>query len=39
MKKLNQNTMIAGRKTSEILSRFQKKIKEPIQGPHDKPIA
>jgi ATP phosphoribosyltransferase regulatory subunit len=29
MKKLNQNTMIAGRKTSEILSRFQKKIKEP----------
>ena len=29
MKKLNQNTTIAGRKTSEILSRFQKKIKEP----------
>ena len=29
MKKLNKNTMIAGRKVSEILNRFQKKIKEP----------
>ena len=29
MKKLNQSKMVAGRKISEILNRFQKKIKEP----------
>ena len=29
MKKLNQNQEIAGRKISEILSRFDKKIRDP----------
>jgi len=29
MKKLNQNEEIAGRKISEILSRFDKKIRDP----------
>lgn len=39
MRKLNQNSMIAGRKISEILSRFQKKIKEPRSQINGKRIA
>jgi ATP phosphoribosyltransferase regulatory subunit len=39
MKKLNQNTMIAGRTVSEILNRFQKKIKEPRSKINGKRIA
>ena len=39
MKKLNQNSMIAGRKISEILSRFQKKIKEPRSQINGKRVA
>jgi ATP phosphoribosyltransferase regulatory subunit len=39
MKKINQNSMIAGRKISEILNRFQKKIKEPRSNIDGKRIA
>ena len=36
MKKLNQNQEIAGRKISEILSRFDKKIRDPRSFPEGK---
>jgi ATP phosphoribosyltransferase regulatory subunit len=39
MTKLNPNTIIAGRKISEILNRFQKKIKEPRSNIDGKKIA
>ena len=39
MKKLDKNTIIAGRKVSEILNRFQKKIKEPRSNINGKKIA
>jgi ATP phosphoribosyltransferase regulatory subunit len=39
MKKIDQNTMIAGRKIAEILNRFQKKIKEPRSNIDGKRIA
>ena len=39
MRKLDQNSMIAGRKISEILKRFEKKIKEPRSNIHGKRVA
>jgi len=39
MKKINQTTIIAGRKISEILTRFQKKIKEPRSNIDGKRVA
>jgi len=39
MRKVNKNTMIAGRKVSEILNRFQKKIKEPRSNIDGKRVA
>ena len=39
MKKLNQNEEIAGRKISEILSRFDKKIRDPRSFAEGKKIA
>ena len=39
MKKLDQNSMIAGRKISEILKRFEKKIKEPRSNIDGKRVA
>ena len=38
MRKINKNTTIAGRKVSEILNRFQKKIKEPRSNINGKKI-
>ena len=39
MRKLDQNSMIAGRKISEILKRFEKKIKEPRSNIDGKRVA
>ena len=39
MKKLDQNSMIAGRKISEILKKFEKKIKEPRSNIDGKRVA
>ena len=39
MKKLSQTGIVAGRKISEILSRFEKKIKEPIANIDGKKVA
>ena len=39
MKKFDQNSIIAGRKISEILKRFQKKIKEPRSNIDGKKVA
>ena len=39
MKNLNKNSVIAGRKISEILDRFQKKIKEPRSNIDGKRVA
>ena len=39
MKKFDQNSIIAGRKISEILNRFQKKIKEPRSNIDGKKVA
>ena len=39
MKKLNKNEKIAGRKINEILSRFEKKIKEPRSNKNGKKVA